>query len=205
MKKLIAVAAIAAFALPLCVASAAPEIEMVTVDDVADDLSVEEDDGLDVKADASRKNVALWPAFIAVWDFPETPDLVGLRITIPYSSKQENVTGVDFGFWGRSEYFEGVQFNVLRSDVNDSLAGVQAGCYNSVARGDLLGIQAGLWNESMSQRGIQFGAVNVAGDMEGVQIGLINRSETMYGFQLGAINIIRDAEFQFMPILNVGF
>jgi hypothetical protein len=94
---------------------------------------------------------------------------------------------------------------VLRNDVHDALAGVQVGCYNSVARGDLLGIQAGLWNESMSQRGIQAGLINVAGDIEGVQIGLINRCETMHGFQIGAINIIRDAEFQFMPILNVGF
>ena len=203
MKKLIAVAAIAAFVLPLCAASAASD--MVTAEDVVDDLSAEEDNGLEVKVDAPRKNVALWPAFIAVWDFPETPDLIGLRITIPCSTKQENVTGIDVGFWGRSEYFEGIQLNVLRNDVRDSLAGIQVGLYNSVSRGDLLGIQAGLWSESMSQRGIQAGLVNVAGDMEGVQIGVINRCETMYGFQLGAINIIRDAEFQFMPILNVGF
>ena len=203
MKKLIAVAAIAAFVLPLCAAPAASE--MVTVDDVAEDLSVEEDNGLEVKVDAPRKNVALWPAFIAVCEFPETPDLVGLRLTIPFSTKQENVTGVDFGLWGRSEYFEGVQFNVLRNDVRDSCAGIQVGCYNSVARGDLFGIQVGLWNESMSHRGIQFGLVNVSGDSQGFQIGIINRSETMYGFQLGAINIIRDAEFQFMPILNIGF
>lgn len=203
MKKLIAAAAIAAFVLPLCAASAASD--MVTAEDVVDDLSVEEDNGLEVKVEAPRKNVALWPAFIAVWDFPDTPDLIGLRITIPCSTKQENVTGLDVGFWGRSEYFEGIQINVLRNDVRDSLAGIQVGFYNSVSRGDLLGIQAGLWNESMSQRGIQAGLVNVAGDMEGVQIGIINRCETMYGFQLGAINIIRDAEFQFMPILNVGF
>ena len=166
---------------------------------------MEEDNGLDVKVDAPRKNVALWPAFIAIWDFPETPDLVGLRITVPCSTKQENVTGLDVGFWGRSEYFEGIQLNVLRNDVRDSCAGIQVGCYNSVARGDLFGIQVGLWNESMSHRGIQFGAINVSGDSQGLQIGLINRSETMYGFQLGLINIIRDAEFQFMPILNVGF
>lgn len=203
MKKLIAVAAIAAFVLPLCAATAAPE--MVTAEDVADELTVEEDNGLDVKVDAPRKNVALWPAFIAIWDFPETPDLVGLRITVPCSTKQENVTGLDVGFWGRSEYFEGIQLNVLRNDVRDSCAGIQVGCYNSVARGDLFGIQVGLWNESMSYRGIQFGAINVSGDSQGLQIGLINRSETMYGFQLGLINIIRDAEFQFMPILNVGF
>jgi hypothetical protein len=203
MKKLIAVAAIAAFVLPLCAAPAASE--MVTVDDVAEDLSVEEDNGLEVKVDAPRKNVALWPAFIAVCEFPETPDLVGLRLTIPFSTKQENVTGLDVGFWGRSEYFEGIQVNALRNDVRDSCAGIQVGCYNSVARGDLFGIQVGLWNESMSHRGIQFGLVNVSGDSQGFQIGIINRSETMYGFQLGAINIIRDAEFQFMPILNVGF
>ena len=57
----------------------------------------------------------------------------------------------------------------------------------------------------MSHRGVQFGLINVSGDSQGLQIGLINRSETMYGFQLGLVNIIRDAEFQFMPILNVGF
>ena len=203
MKKLIVIAAIAVMALPLCAAPALSET--VTAEDVVDDLSADDNDGLAVKVDAPRKNVALWPAFIAIWDFPDTPDLIGLRITIPCSTKQENVTGLDVGFWGRSEYFEGIQLNVLRNDVRDSLAGVQVGCFNSVTRGDPLGIQAGLWNESMSQRGIQVGAVNVAGDIEGVQIGIINRCETMYGFQLGAINIIRDAEFQFMPILNVGF
>ena len=203
MKKLIAIAAIAAMALPLCAASAVPET--VTAEDVVKDLSVDDNDGLASQVDAPRKNVALWPAFVAVWDFPETLDLVGLRITVPCSTKQENVTGLDVGLWGRSEYFEGVQLNVLRNDVKDSCAGIQVGCYNSAARGDLFGIQVGLWNESMSHRGIQFGAINVSGDSQGAQIGLINRSETMYGFQLGAINIIRDAEFQFMPILNIGF
>ena len=203
MKKLIAVAAIAAFVLPLCAATAASE--MVTAEDVADELTVEEDNGLDVKVDAPRKNVALWPAFIAIWDYPETPDLVGLRITVPCSTKQENVTGLDVGFWGRSEYFEGIQLNVLRNDVRDSCAGIQVGCYNSVARGDLFGIQVGLWNESMSHRGIQFGAINVSGDSQGLQIGLINRSETMVGYQVGLINVIRDNELQFCPIVNIGW
>ena len=203
MKKLIAIAAIAAMALPLYAAPAAPET--VTAEDVVDDLSVDDNDGLAAQVDAPRKNVALWPAFIAIWDFPETLDLVGLRITVPCSTKQENVTGLDVGLWGRSEYFEGIQLNVLRNDVKDSCAGIQVGCYNSVARGDLFGIQVGLWNESLSHRGIQAGLINVSGDSQGVQIGIINRSETMYGFQIGAINIIRDAEFQFMPILNVGF
>ena len=203
MKKLIAVVALAAFTLPSWAVPEEPEV--VSVEDVAEDVTTDDSGSLESKVDAPRKNVALWPAFIAIWDFPETPDLVGLRITVPCSTKQENVTGFDVGFWGRSEYFEGVQFNALRNDVRDSCAGIQVGCYNSVARGDLFGIQFGLWNESMSYRGVQFGAINVSGDSQGAQVGIINRSETMYGFQLGLVNIIRDAEFQFMPILNVGF
>ena len=198
MKKLFPLALVAAFAVPLCAATAASDAE-------TDELDIEEDNALAVKVDAPRKNAATWPAFIGVWEFPETPDLVGVRLTIPWSTKQENVTGVDVGFWGRSEYFEGVQLNILGNDVKDSCAGVQCGVYNSVARGDLFGVQIGLWNESLSHRGIQFGFINVSGDSQGFQVGLINRSETMYGFQLGLINIIRDAEFQFMPIVNVGF
>ncbi len=198
MKKLFPLALVAAFAVPLCAATAASDAE-------TDELDIEEDNELAVKVDAPRKNAATWPAFIGVWEFPETPDLVGVRLTIPWSTKQENVTGVDVGFWGRSEYFEGFQFNILRNDVKDSCAGVQCGVYNSVARGDLFGIQVGFWNESLSHRGIQFGFINVSGDSQGFQVGLINRSETMYGFQLGLINIIRDAEFQFMPVLNIGF
>ena len=198
MKKLFPLALVAAFAVPLCAATAASDAE-------TDELDIEEDSELAVKVDAPRKNAATWPAFIGVWEFPETPDLVGVRLTIPWSTKQENVTGVDVGFWGRSEYFEGFQFNILRNDVKDSCAGVQCGVYTSVARGDLFGIQVGFWNESLSHRGIQFGFINVSGDSQGFQVGLINRSETMYGFQLGLINIIRDAEFQFMPVLNIGF
>lgn len=198
MKKLFPLALVAAFAVPLCAATAASDAE-------TDELDIEEDSELAVKVDAPRKNAATWPAFIGVWEFPETPDLIGVRLTIPWSTKQENVTGVDVGFWGRSEYFEGFQFNILRNDVKDSCAGVQCGVYNSVARGDLFGIQVGFWNESLSHRGIQFGFINVSGDSQGFQVGLINRSETMYGFQLGLINIIRDAEFQFMPVLNIGF
>ena len=169
MKKLFPLALVAAFAVPLCAATAASDAE-------TDELDIEEDNELAVKVDAPRKNAATWPAFIGVWEFPETPDLVGVRLTIPWSTKQENVTGVDVGFWGRSEYFEGFQFNILRNDVKDSCAGVQCGVYNSVARGDLFGIQVGFWNESLSHRGIQFGFINVSGDSQGFQVGLINRS-----------------------------
>ena len=198
MKKLFPLALVAAFAIPLCAEPAAPETE-------TDELALDDDNSLAVQVDAPRKNAAMWPAFVGVWEFPETPDLVGVRLTIPWSTKQENVTGFDVGFWGRSEYFEGVQCNVLRNDVKDSCSGVQCGIYNSVARGDLLGIQVGIWNESLAHRGIQFGVVNVSGDTQGFQLGVINRSETMYGFQVGLINIIRDAEIQFCPVINVGF
>ena len=198
MKKLFPLALVAAFAIPLCAEPAAPETE-------TDELALDDDNSLAVQVDAPRKNSAMWPAFVGVWEFPETPDLVGVRFTIPWSTKQENITGFDLGFWGRSEYFEGVQCNVLRNDVKDSCSGIQCGIYNSVARGDLLGIQVGIWNESLAHRGVQLGIVNVSGDTQGFQFGIINRSETMYGFQVGLINIIRDAEIQFCPVINVGF
>jgi hypothetical protein len=148
---------------------------------------------------------AVWPACVAVSQWPRTPDLVGLRLTIPFSTVHENVTGFDIGLWGVSDYFEGLQVNLLRNNVHDGAAAFQIGLYNTVGRGDLLGIQVGLWNESMSMRGIQLGLVNVTGGSEGFQVGLINRAETLYGFQVGVINIIRDAELQFMPVVNVGF
>ena len=198
MKKLFPLALVAAFAIPLCAEPAAPETE-------TDELALDDDNSLAVQVDAPRKNSAMWPAFVGVWEFPETPDLVGVRFTIPWSTKQENITGFDIGFWGRSEYFEGVQFNVLRNDVKDVCSGVQCGVYNSVARGDFLGLQVGIWNESLAHRGVQVGIINVSGDTQGFQFGVINRSETMYGFQVGLINIIRDAEIQFCPVINVGF
>ena len=198
MKKLFPLALVAAFAIPLCAEPAAPETE-------TDELALDDDNSLAVQVDAPRKNTAMWPAFVGVWEFPETPDLVGVRFTIPWSTKQENITGFDLGFWGRSEYFEGVQCNVLRNDVKDSCSGIQCGIYNSVARGDLLGLQVGIWNESLAHRGVQVGIINVSGDTQGFQFGVINRSETMYGFQVGLINIIRDAEIQFCPVINVGF
>ena len=128
-----------------------------------------------------------------------------MRITIPYSTKQESVTGIDLGFWGRSQYFEGIQLNLIRNDVKDRGAGIQVGLYNSITQADALAIQVGLWNEAGYISGIQAGLVNVASDVSGIQAGVINRCEEMYGFQVGLVNIIRSAQFQFMPILNVGF
>jgi len=162
------------------------------------------DDG--AKPREERKyDSTVWPAFLALCEFPASPDLIGLRLSIPFSTKQENVTGIDLGLWGRSTSFEGIGISVLRNDVKDDMSGVQVGLYNSVGRGNGLGGQLGLWNESACLVGVQAGLVNLVGEAKGFQLGLINRAETMYGYQIGLINIIRDAEFQFMPIVNIGF
>ena len=156
-------------------------------------------------AEARRTLNDNWPAFFAICEYPANPDVVGIRLTIPFSTLQENVSGIDLGFWGRSLYFEGIQVNILRNDVTDRCAGFQVGLYNSIGSGEMFGIQAGLWNEANSLRGVQAGLVNVSGETQGLQVGLINRAETMYGYQVGLINIIRDAELQFFPIVNIGF
>ncbi|MCR5752968.1 MAG: hypothetical protein K6G91_13520 [Kiritimatiellae bacterium] len=188
MKKLFPVALASLLALPL----------------VAQEESPKSEDSQAVKAERKDEST-IWPAYFALSEIPRTVDLVGLRITVPFSSAQENVTGVDIGLWGKSNYFEGIQLNVLRNRVIDSGSGIQIGCYNSVGRGDMLGLQIGLWNEAMSFRGMQVGLVNLIGEGEGFQIGLINRAETMHGYQIGLVNVIRDAELQFFPIVNVGF
>ena len=158
--------------------------------------------------DAPRKQVGVWPAFFAIGEIPSTnvaPDVIGLRLTIPYSTKHESVTGFDFGLWGRAQYFEGFMLNLLRNDVRDELSGIQVGVYNSAHQADLIGFQAGLWNEAGSIRGFQFGLVNTVGVAQGFQFGIINRAEELYGFQIGIVNVIRDAELTFCPLMNIGF
>ena len=164
-----------------------------------------EEPAVSTVASAEPKESVLWPACFAVCEWPETPDLIGMRLTLPFSTRQESVTGFDIGLWGRCKDFEGVQVNIFRNDAKDTLAGFQIGLYNTATRADLFCIQAGLVNETQGFRGIQAGLVNMTGDGQGFQFGLINRAETLYGFQVGAINVIRDAEFAFLPLVNVGF
>ena len=152
------------------------------------------------------EEAAWWPVPFAICEFPETPDIVGLRLTIPFSSAQECVTGIDLGIWGVSKDFEGISINVLRNNTKDTFAGFAVGLYNTANRADLGALQIGLWNETQSVRGMQIGLVNVTGDGQGFQIGLINRAETFTsGFQIGLINVIRDAELPFCPVVNVGW
>lgn len=186
MKKLLSVALVAALVMPL-VAQEAEKKDAVTA------------------PKETRRESNVWPAFFAVCEFPANPDVTGLRLTIPFSTKQENISGIDLGLWGRALDFQGLQFNVLRNDVKDEMSGFQVGLYNSIGSGQLLGLQVGLFNEANSMRGMQAGLVNLCGSSEGFQIGLINRAETMTGYQIGLINVIRDAELQFFPVINIGW
>lgn len=154
---------------------------------------------------AAKSDVLVWPAFFAVSQWPRTVDVTGLRLTIPFSTSQEGITGLDLGLWGKSVYFEGIQINLLRNNVLDSGAGIQVGIYNSVGSDELLGLQVGLFNEAQGLSGAQVGLVNIAGEARGFQVGVINRAETFYGYQVGLINIIRDAELRFCPLINIGF
>ena len=171
---------------------------------IADDVEGAKKDETPQREERKQEST-LWPSFFAICEWPASPDVVGLRLTLPFSTRQENVTGLDVGLWGRSLYFEGIQINAFHNDVKDAASGIQIGLYNSVGRGDLFGVQVGLWNEALSVRGVQVGLVNVVGETEGFQIGVINRAETMHGYQVGLINIIREAEIQFCPVLNIGF
>ena len=187
MKKLFSLAMVTAMAFPL--------IAQETV--VKDEAKPQREE--------RKRESNVWPSFFAVSEFPANPDVLGLRLTIPFSTKQENVTGIDLGLWGRSLYFEGIQINLLRNDVKDDMSGFQFGLYNSIGGGQLLGLQVGLFNEANLMRGVQAGLVNLSGQTEGFQIGLINRAETMHGYQIGLINVIRDAELEFFPVINIGW
>ena len=194
MKKLLAFALVAALAAP-----AIAEEEESSSDDILAVTPSEPD---------ASKNTGVWPAFLAISEIPSadrTPDIIGLRVTIPFSVSHESVTGFDIGLWGRAQNFEGFMFSILRNDVADSLSGFQAGVYNSANQANLFGVQLGVWNEAGSIRGGQLGLINTAGVAEGVQVGVINRCEEMYGVQIGLVNVIRCAEIKFCPIVNVGF
>ena len=202
MKKLIVFAAAAAFA----ISAAAAEKAELDVD--FDDEENNEEEALSVVVEAPKKEIGVWPAFFAVCEIPsvkQAPDIVGLRVTIPYSTKHESVTGFDIGLWGRTMKFEGFMLNLLRNDVKDQLSGLQVGLYNSAAQADKVGLQIGLWNEAYSMSGVQVGLVNTTASMYGIQVGFINRSEDMYGIQVGVVNVIRSAEYRFMPLVNIGF
>ena len=152
---------------------------------------------------ASAAEKVRWPVWFSFND-TESIDVVGLRLNL-FSGQCEQVTGLDIGFIGRSQYFSGIQINLLRNDVKDTLQGWQIGCYNSAGLGDSLGIQTGLWNEAKTMYGFQVGLVNLSDYAEGIQVGLINRVDGIHGYQVGLINVIRDSRVPFCPLLNMSF
>ena len=179
---------------------------------VAEDLDLTEfdkidaiDEAVDAEPTAQKTKEAIWPAFFALGQLPETPDLIGLRLSIPFSTKQDNVTGIELGLWSRTPTFEGLQISILRNNVEDQLSGFQIGLYNSAGQSDAFGVQVGLWNEALIMSGVQVGLINYTHTLNGLQVGLVNRTEEAYGFQIGVINVIRDAELRFCPFINIGF
>lgn len=197
MKKLLALAFAATIAAPVLAQS---DEDLYRPEEGQDDM-----ENVAVVAADDPRTPACWPAFVALYEWPETLDMIGIRFTIPFSTKQENVTGLDLGFWGRCKDFEGIQLSLLRNDVKDTFCGFQIGCYNTTGRADLFSLQIGLWNETTSFRGIQAGLVNVTGEGEGLQVGLFNRAESFYGFQVGLINVIRSSDVPMFPLVNIGF
>jgi len=160
---------------------------------------------LSVAVSATAAEEVRWPVWFS-WggDQKQNLDIVGLRMSV--GGRSEQVTGIDLGIIGRSRYFYGMQFNLLRCDVEDDLAGWQFSLYNSVGMGHALGLQTGLWNESQTTFcGLQVGLINVTSYAQGFQIGLINRAEDLYGFQVGLVNVIRNSPVPFFPIINIGF
>ena len=151
----------------------------------------------------AKAEKAAWPVWLA-FNSTKNIDIVGFRFTVPYGAC-EGVTGFDLGIFGRCRYMEGFQFNILRNEAEDVLAGCQIGIYNTAGRADVLGVQVGLWNEALSIRGVQAGVINIANAVTGFQVGLINRSESLYGVQIGVVNVIREGELPFLPVINVGF
>lgn len=129
----------------------------------------------------------------------------GNALQVGLNNRAEDFTGIALGAFGRAQYFGGIQANLLRNHVTESLMGCQLGISNTTPSGELLGVQVGLWNEAQTLNGFQVGLINKADFSDGFQIGLVNHVEDMRGYQIGLVNIIRGSEVPFCPILNVGF
>ena len=149
--------------------------------------------------------------FLDWWYHPE--NVTGLRVGIPWG-KNESVTGIDIGFYGKSTNMSGIQVNLIANIVTDRANAIQVACYNRA--GSLSGGQLGLMNVTghgalgwdprlMFSACVQVGLLNIANDLRGIQIGLVNQADMLYGFQIGLVNVIESGTIPFMPILNVGF
>ena len=144
-----------------------------------------------------------WPVDISFIDWFHRPaDVAGLRIGIPYG-QNDQVTGVDIGLFGQSDYAWAIQINLVANLVRDEMGGIQIGCFNKA--GHLTGVQIGLWNNAPTGIGLQLGLLNLADQMDGFQIGIVNRTELMRGYQIGLVNVIRESPVPFCVLVNFSF
>lgn len=144
-----------------------------------------------------------WPVDLSFLDWIHRPaDVAGLRVGIPFGLN-DSVTGVDVGFWGQSDYFWGIQVNVVENHVRDEVGAIQVACINDA--GHLTGLQVGLWNTAATMQGFQVGLLNLADQAEGLQIGVVNRCELMHGYQIGLVNVIIESPVPFAPVVNFSF
>jgi hypothetical protein len=120
----------------------------------------------------------------------ESNDISGLRINLIYG-KNENVTGLDFGF-----------ANYVMGDFR----GLQLGCVNHVF-GNTRGWQDAFVNITQGElNGLQTGFVNYSGKAHGLQFGLINYTEDLQGLQIGVLNFNANRDpLGFFPIVNWSF
>ena len=144
-----------------------------------------------------------WPIDIGLIDWIHRPsDVAGLRLGIPYGLN-EQVTGIDLGLYGQSDYAWAIQVNLLSNQVRDEMGGLQVSILNQA--GHLTGMQVGLWNNAATAEGFQIGLLNLADEMTGIQIGIVNRTEIMHGYQFGLCNVIRESSVPFCVVMNFSF
>jgi hypothetical protein len=126
-------------------------------------------------------------------DFAALDPLIGkptevsaLRISIP-NGRNANISGLDLGFWGRSERAWGLQINLLLNDAKEKMGGAQFGGCNLSE--ETAGLQCGLWNDATTMVGLQIGGLNYMENGNFLQCGLGNQAETFKGIQIGLWNM----------------
>ena len=133
---------------------------------------------------------------------PETMNVSGLRLNLPYSAN-DRVVGIDLGIASSAADMEALQVN-LYNVVYGDLTGVQIGLLDRIGSGS--GLQVGLLETvNTVYAGVQIGLINNAEEMTGLQIGLINRTEFLTGLQIGLVNVIEESALPFFPIVNLSF
>ena len=122
-----------------------------------------------------------------------------LGVSVGVIPKNDNVCGVQAGFWSDARRVKGFQFGGLFAGADGNVKGVQAGL--GAASVDVRGVQVGLGVVAETVKGVQAGLVSIAyDDIKGVQAGLgvVAEGGNVYGSQVGLISGADDVKgFQF--------